>query len=112
MLKTAGILTIIGGCYGIGIGALVTVGGGIVGAIEQFVAMEEMAGLGGILAGIGGGLIGLGVVALIGGIFALKRKLWGLALAGTICAIPLVPLGTVLGIISLIFVLKRRREFA
>lgn len=114
-LTAAGIMTIIAGCFGIGVGSWIALMGDVIGGMAKWDGMAEMAGmagLAGILGMIGGAGIGLGIVALIGGIFALQRRLWGLALAGTICAIPLVPPGTVLGIISLIFVSKRRKEFA
>lgn len=50
-----------------------------------------------------------GVVAIIGGIFALQRRHWGLALAGAICA--LLPPATLLGIVSTVFVALSRDEF-
>ncbi len=50
-----------------------------------------------------------GVVAIIGGIFALQRRHWGLALAGAICA--LLPPATLLGIVSTMFVALSRDEF-
>ena len=100
MVKAAGILTIIAGCVGIGIGAFVSVMGGAIG---------ELAGLGRMLAALGAAPIGLGIVALIGGVFALRRRVWGFALAGAIlscfCFLPL-------GILATIFVSMRRREFA
>jgi hypothetical protein len=99
---TAGILTIISGCYGIGAGAAVTFLGGFANLPIGIPA----------LGAIGGGLIGLGVVALIGGIFALKRRVWGMALAGAIVSLPLLPVGTVLGILSIIFVSKGKNEFS
>jgi len=102
MVKTTGILTIIAGCYGIVVGAVMATVGGVIGMLAGMPALEA----------IGGGAIGLGIVALIGGIFAMKGRLWGLALTGTILAIPLFPVGTILGIISLIFVAKRKNEFA
>ena len=37
----------------------------------------------------------LGIIAILGGIYALRRRIWGLALAGSICA--LSPLGLFLG---------------
>jgi len=49
----------------------------------------------------------LGVIAIIGGISALRRKSYGLSLAGAICALPL----TLLGIPAVIFVALRKREF-
>ena len=91
---TAGILTLIGGIFGIAVGGVVVAGG----AWAVIPMMEE----------IGAGLIALGVVALIGGIFALKRRIWGLSLAGAICALfPLVPLG----VLAIIFISLGRREF-
>jgi hypothetical protein len=50
-----------------------------------------------------------GVMAIIGGIFALQRRHWGLALAGAVCA--LVPPATLLGIVSTVFVALAREEF-
>ena len=99
-VTTAGILTIISGAVGIGVGASITMTGGIVG---QFVD------LGGMLSGIGGGVIGIGIIALIGGIFALRRQIWGLALAGSILAIICMP---PLGVLAVIFLSMGKREFA
>ena len=47
---------------------------------------------------------------IVGGIFALRRRVWGLALAGAICAF-LVPAGFILGILAIIFVAMGKREF-
>ena len=115
-VTAAGILTIIAGCVGIGTGAWITlvamplgVGGAIAGGLGALALGGLLGGLGGLIGMIGGGIIGLGVVALIGGIFALRRRLWGLALTGAILAIPcMLPLG----ILATIFVSIRRREFA
>jgi len=53
------------------------------------------------------GLI-LGALSIIGGVFSLKRKYWGLALAGAIAAIfPFFPLG----ILAIIFVAMGKNEF-
>lgn len=49
----------------------------------------------------------LGVIAIIGGISALRRRSYGLSLAGAICALP----STLLGILAVIFVALGRREF-
>jgi hypothetical protein len=54
-------------------------------------------------------LIVFGVVAIIGGIYALQRKIWGLALAGSICAL-FGPAG-ILGIPAIIFVILGKGEF-
>lgn len=96
---TAGILTIIGGIIGIAVGAAATVGTSM---------LAYMLGEFAWLAGIGVGLLVMGIIALIGGIHALKRKRWGLALAGAIFAMfPIVPLG----ILAIIFVAMGKKEF-
>ena len=49
----------------------------------------------------------LDIVAIIGGISAIKRKRFGLSLAGAVCALPSV----ILGILAVIFVALGKREF-
>jgi hypothetical protein len=97
---TAGVLTIIGGIIGIAAGAI-------------FAALGTafLAGIPGLelMAGIGAGIIAIGVIALIGGIFALRRKSWGFALAGAILAMfPIIPLG----VLAIIFVAMGKNEFS
>ena len=97
---TAGILTLIGGIAGIAVGAVLT----ILGA-------EFMAGIPGmeLMAGIGAGLFVIGIIALIAGIFTLRRRSWRFALAGAILALfPIIPLG----VLAIIFVSMGKREFA
>jgi hypothetical protein len=59
----------------------------------------------------------LGLIAIAGGIFAIRRKVWGLALTGAICAIvPPHPWGyliwtPVLGILAIAFVALSKSEF-
>jgi len=50
----------------------------------------------------------LGTVAVVGGIYALRRQIWALALAGAICALPA---GLVLGIPAIIFIVRGKAEF-
>ena len=54
-------------------------------------------------------LIILGLFAILGGIFALVRKAWGLALAGSIAALVVSP---VLGLAAIIFIIIARKEFS
>ena len=55
-----------------------------------------------------GGCFGvLGVVAVVGGIYAIRRKKFGLSLAGAVCALPLY----ILGIPAVILVSTSKREF-
>ena len=56
---------------------------------------------------IGVPLLVLGVLAVVGGISAIRRKSFGLSLAGAICALPSV----ILGILAIIFVVLGKREF-
>lgn len=93
-------MTLIGGIAGIAVGAVLT----ILGA-------EFMAGIPGmeLMAGIGAGLFVIGIIALIAGIFTLRRRSWRFALAGAILALfPIIPLG----VLAIIFVSMGKREFA
>jgi hypothetical protein len=93
----AGILTICGAIPNI------TFGRTLVATGEAWPLIPEMAA-------IGGGLIAFGAVALVGGICSLRRKLWGLALAGAICA--LFPLVIVpVGVLAIVFVSLAKKEF-
>jgi len=59
---------------------------------------------------LGWPLLILGIVAIVGGIFAIQRRLWGLALAGSICAVLILP-AFLLGVLSVVFVSLARSEF-
>ena len=96
---TAGILSIIAGALQVIAGIAVAIVGGIGGA---FIGIPW-------LSVIGGPLIVLGVIAIVGGSCALKRRVWGLALAGSICA--LVGPWAILGILAVIFVALGKGEF-
>ena len=52
-------------------------------------------------------LLALGIVAIVGGVSAIRRKSFGLSLAGAICALP----SNILGILAIIFVSLSKREF-
>ncbi|MDH4269348.1 MAG: hypothetical protein OEV52_03495 [Dehalococcoidia bacterium] len=56
---------------------------------------------------VGVPLFALGIVAIVGGVSAIRRGRFGLSLAGAICALPSVPLG----ILAVIFVSVSKREF-
>jgi hypothetical protein len=56
---------------------------------------------------VGGPLLALGVVAIIGGVSAVRRQSFGLSLAGAICALP----SNILGILAIIFVSLSKKEF-
>jgi hypothetical protein len=96
---TAGILAIIAGALQIILGTLGTAG------------ISFVSGIFGIgwLSVIFSPLIVFGIIAIIGGAFALKRNVWGLALAGSICA--LVGPWFILGLLAVIFVSLGKGEF-
>jgi hypothetical protein len=95
----AGILTIIAGALQVILGTLGATGVGFVGGIIGI----------GWLSAIFAPLIVFGIIAIIGGIYALRRQVWGLALAGSIFA--LIGPWFVLGILSIIFVSLGKGEF-
>jgi hypothetical protein len=94
-----GVLTIIAGVLGLIIGVLFATGVGLLGGIFGM----------GWLSAIFAPLIVFGVIAIVGGICALQRRIWGLALAGSICA--LIGPWFLLGILAIIFVSLGKREF-
>ena len=114
---TAGIMTIISGCYGIGVGASVIQGASFLNQLLGDIWLGgmqvplDMGGIATAIAVFGTVFVVLGAIALIGGIFAVRRRVWGLALAGAILSLPLIPVGTVLGILSIIFLAKSKGEF-
>ena len=79
-------------------GIVITIVGGIVGA---FFGLAWGA--------FGFPSIMLGIIAIVGGVYALRREVWGLALAGSICA--LIGPWAILGILAIIFVALGKGEF-
>ena len=102
---TGGILAIIAGAIGVLFGLLLAVAGAFAGAVVgAFIPF-----IGGAVAGAFAIPLILGIVSIIGGAYALKRRLWGLALAGSICALFCA---WFLGIPAIIFVILGKSEFA
>ena len=98
MRKAGGILTIVGGII-IVAGLFIATGG------PWALFPEPTAPPPAVVVAV---LIAVGVVAVIGGISALRGKRWGLALAGACCAaFPRTPVG----ILAIIFISITKREF-
>ena len=95
---TAGIMSIIAGMIGIGGGAIVSLMGDFVSESGGIFGFEPF----------GVPTIILGIVAVVGGIFALRRRIWWLAVSGAIFAIPCMP---VLGTLAIIFIALADHEF-
>jgi len=102
----AGILSIIAGTWGVMAGVILTV---ITSAYPpawirltpfQTVILNRLSPLG----------AALGLVAILGGVFALRRRKWGLALAGAVCA-AMIPPPFFLGALAVILVAIARDEF-
>ena len=110
MPTVAGILNIITGAFGLTGGlALIALGTLASGALEPFVfGMLPLIPLA-LFSALGLPLFLLGILTLVGGIYALQRKMWGLVLAGSIAA---VLFSRVLGIPAIIFVALSKKEFA
>ena len=139
-LTAGGVLSIVGGAFEV-------VGGGMAAAavVSAFIWSREhrLPGVpcvrgvwsehvivaAPIWSGIAAFGVALGVVAIVGGVSALRRKSFGLSLAGAICALPSVFFGQVaisfvspagaiyavpsviLGILAIIFISLSKREF-
>jgi len=99
---TAGILSIISGAIGVTLCIVVVVLGSTIGA---FFGFEVVWGWSTFAIP----LIISGIIAIVGGIYALRRKIWGLALVGSICA--LIGPGSLLGLLAIIFVSLGKGEF-
>lgn len=104
---TAGILSIVAGAFSISGGIAIATLGRIAHYVLGALGLPFM---GSLIANVLAIPIILGVVAIVGGIYALRRRVWGLALAGAICALIAPPPG-ILGILAIIFVSLGKREF-
>jgi hypothetical protein len=56
---------------------------------------------------VGVPIIAMGIVAIVGGISAIRRGSFGLSLAGAICALP----SSIMGILAVIFVAVSKEKF-
>jgi len=117
LLTAGGILSIISGAFqviGAGIATGLVVAAFIGSRLRPFEGMplpwewsERVIFVGPFWIGIAAlGLI-LGIVAIAGGVAALRRRSFGLALAGAICSLP----SAILGILAIIFVSVSKEEF-
>ena len=109
----AGILAIVVGA----IGVIEWIAVAVLGILAWgLVPMGSLNGVGGIIAAVVAIEITIGIVAIVGGVFALRRKRWGMALAGSICAffsfllIPLL-LNVPLAIAAIVLVIMGKGEF-
>jgi len=95
-----GVLCIISGALLLSFGTVVAGAGSVIG---------EIIGVG-WLTYVGIALMALAVMAIVGGVYALRRMMWGLALTGAICV--LITGNVVLGIPAVLLVSLGKDEFA
>jgi hypothetical protein len=109
-----GLLSILAGSWNFLLGLGMTVGGTLFLNLVPTIGGVDISGfIGGFGIYTGAVLMVIGIISIIGGAFAMSRRRWGWALAGSILAIfptPLV-LPFVLGFFSLIFNVLGHREF-
>jgi len=72
----------------------------------QYIQYESLEGRGPVIFAVVAGV--LGIVAIVGGISAIRRKSFGLSLAGAICCFPS---SGFFSILAIIFVVLGKREF-
>jgi hypothetical protein len=101
---TAGILDIIAGAAGLILGFGFMIGGALVGFVTQLPMWLNT-----LIPLVSIPLIILGLIDIAGGICALVRKVWGLALVGSITTLITSP---VIGIIALVLTAISKKEFA
>ena len=99
MPTTAGILCLVAGAVDVMLGIVMATLSEIIGTFAGFWGLGV----------IGTPLIILGAAAIAGGVFALQRRIWGMALAGAICA--LIWPFSALGIAAIILVVLSKPEF-
>jgi len=114
----AGVLSLVAGAFFLlgGIAVITTLGTPTAMAVTRYylysvgssaaITPSDITTVIGVAAAV---LIVPGVVSALGGVYSLKRSLWGLALAGAIFALFYLP---PLGIPAIIFTALARKEFA
>lgn len=111
---TAGILCIVSGVFGLILTIGIIIAFSIIG-VSSLPGMDSIPDfVPGILIGIGIPLGLLSILSLVGGIYSIQRRMWGLALAGSISAIfSSIPLlgGLPIGITATVLTALSKTEF-
>ena len=103
MPTAAGILDIIAGSFGLILALMLIFMGGVM----RFVP-DVPSFMWALFMGLAGPFAIIGILAIVGGVYALQRKIWGLALAGSIAAFfPSWPLG----VAAIVFTILSKNEF-
>jgi uncharacterized membrane protein HdeD (DUF308 family) len=109
MPAVAGILDIVSGFLGLLAGIFLTLAPQFIGAISRMPRFGMHPQLPeAFYPGLGAALIVIGILSIIGGVYALRIKGWGMALTGSICA---TLCGRLLGVVALIFTVLSKPDF-
>jgi len=114
-LSAGGVLSIVAGAFEINGGGTMLASAGLGVqfrlwdfALYQGIWFEHIIPVDSPLFIVMGGLLALlGIIAVLGGIWALRRRSFGLALAGAVCVLPL----GILGILAIVCIALARKEF-
>ena len=105
----AGVLNVVAGVLGLVGGLVLVIFGSAGGVFLNYFGVGVLQWIPiTFLLATGIPLLILGILALVGGIYALRRKVWGLALAGSIAT---VLFSQLLGTLAIIFVALSEDEF-
>jgi len=113
MPLAAGILDLVAGVPALFFGIVLAVGLGMLGGLIG--GLGGVPGVGTIMAAIGVPLIIFAIIAIVGGVFAIRRRIWWLALAGSIsvflAGLPLILPAIFLGIPAIVFTVMGKKHF-
>jgi hypothetical protein len=109
---TSGVLSIVAGSLSVAAGLILVLFGGVLSGILASVGVPGMLSLipFPIVGGIATPLLILGAMAIVGGTYAIRRRVWPMALAGAICAL-FPPQVGILGILAIVFIVLGKDEF-
>lgn len=109
MPAVAGILAVVSGALGLIASYVLVILGTVGSAVLSFVEVEILAFVpGAVFSAIAIPLFVVGILAIVGGVFALQRKRWRWALAGSVAAFFPCRL---LGIAAIVLTVLSRKEF-
>ena len=110
MPMTAGILDIISASFVLIGGIMLLILGAVGSSIMQYLMPQVPPAAAVVISSsIAVPFILIAILAIVGGIYALRRKLWGLALAGSIAA--LLSPSWILGVAAIVFTALSKNEF-
>ncbi len=109
---TSGVLSIVAGSLSVAAGLILVLFGGVLSGILASVGVPGALSLipFPIVGGIATPLFILGAMAIVGGTYAIRRRVWPMALAGAICAL-FPPQVGILGILAIVFIVLGKDEF-